>query len=66
MSFVVLDTDAASHLFRGKVSEQLRRHTIGATLAVMFITVGELTKWTWAGARSLRAAVAAPCVAGVV
>jgi predicted nucleic acid-binding protein len=46
VSFVVLDTDAASHLFRGKVSEQLRRHTAGATLAVTFVTVGELTKWT--------------------
>jgi predicted nucleic acid-binding protein len=46
VSFVVLDTDAASHLFRGKVSEQLRRHTVGATLAVTFVTVGELTKWT--------------------
>lgn len=46
MSFVVLDTDAASHLFRGKVSEPLRRHTVGATLAVTFVTVGELTKWT--------------------
>jgi predicted nucleic acid-binding protein len=46
VSFVVLDTDAASHLFRGRVSEALRRHTLGSTLAVTFVTVGELTKWT--------------------
>lgn len=46
MSFVVLDTDAASHLFRGRVDESLTRHLVGSTLAVTFVTVGELTKWT--------------------
>jgi predicted nucleic acid-binding protein len=46
MSFVVLDTDAASHVFRGRVNDAVTRHLAGATLAVTFVTVGELTKWT--------------------
>ena len=46
MSFVVLDTDAASHLLRGRVDEALTRNIVGSTLAVTFVTVGELTKWT--------------------
>ena len=46
MSFVVLDTDAASHLFRGRVDDSFTRAMLGSTLAVMFVTVGELTKWT--------------------
>lgn len=46
MSVVVLDTDAASHLFRGRLDDALSRHLVGSTLAVTFVTVGELTKWT--------------------
>jgi predicted nucleic acid-binding protein len=46
MTFVVLDTDAASHIFRGRVSNAVTQHLVGATLAVTFVTVGELTKWT--------------------
>ena len=46
MGFVVLDTEAASHLFRGRVDDGLARHLLGSTLAVTFVTVGELTKWT--------------------
>jgi predicted nucleic acid-binding protein len=46
LTFVVLDTDAASHLFRGRVDEALTQAMLGSTLAVTFVTVGELTKWT--------------------
>jgi hypothetical protein len=47
VAFVVLARTAASHLFRGHVHEALIRHLVGATLAVTFVTVGELTApWT--------------------
>jgi len=46
VSFVVLDTDAASHLFRGRVDENVTRHMLGSTLAITYVTVGEMTKWT--------------------
>ena len=46
MSFVVLDTDAASRLFIGREDEGLTRHILGSTLTVTFVTVGEMTKWT--------------------
>jgi predicted nucleic acid-binding protein len=40
VGFVVLDTDVASHLFRGRVDETLTRHLVGSTLAITFVTVG--------------------------
>lgn len=46
MSFVVLDTDIASAVFRGRTSEQLKARLAGQILAVTFVTVAELTKWT--------------------
>lgn len=46
MSFVVLDTDVASAVFRGRTSEQLGAVLTGRSLAVTFVTVAELTKWT--------------------
>lgn len=46
MSLVVLDTDVASTLLRGRIAEPLTRQLAGSTLAVTFVTVGELTKWT--------------------
>jgi toxin FitB len=46
VTFVVLDTDAASQVFRGHAGETLTRHLAGNTAAVTFVTVGELTKWT--------------------
>lgn len=46
MSFVVLDTDVASAVFRGRASEQLNARLAGHSLAITFVTVAELTKWT--------------------
>lgn len=56
MSVVVLDTDVASGLLRRRTPEPLAGLLAGHVLAVTFVTVGELTKWTlvrhW-GPRSL-------------
>ena len=46
MSVIVLDTDVSSALLRGRLSDPLRARLAGRTLAVTFVTVGELTKWT--------------------
>lgn len=46
MSFIVLDTDVASAILRDRLPEPLRARLAGQSLAVTFVTVGELTKWT--------------------
>jgi toxin FitB len=46
VSTVVLDTDVASAVLRRRTSTTLARHLAGKTLAITFVTVGELTKWT--------------------
>jgi hypothetical protein len=43
---VVLDTDVASALVRRRVPDSVVRSITGRVLAVTFVTVGELTKWT--------------------
>jgi toxin FitB len=56
VSFVVLDTDVASAILRGRLPESIRAELEGNSLAITFVTVGELTSWTirrgW-GARRL-------------
>ena len=56
MSLVVVDTDVASTLLRRRTSDTLARQLAGHTVAITFVTYGELTKWTlvrrW-GPRSL-------------
>ncbi len=56
MSLVVVDTDVASTLLRRRASDTLARQLTGHTIAITFVTYGELTKWTlvrhW-GPRSL-------------
>ena len=56
MSLVVVDTDVASTLLRRRASDTLARQLAGHTIAITFVTYGELTKWTlvrhW-GPRSL-------------
>jgi len=56
VSLVVVDTDVASTLLRRRISDTLARQLAGHTLAITFVTYGELTKWTlvrhW-GPRSL-------------
>ena len=44
MPVVVLDTDAASLLQRGRLEPVHARHLVGHTLALTFVTVGELHK----------------------
>lgn len=46
MSFVVLDTDVASAILRGRLPESIRANIEGKSLAITFVTVGELTSWT--------------------
>ncbi len=46
MSLVVLDTDVASALLRRRIPEPAVRQLAGHILAVTFVTIGELTKWT--------------------
>ena len=44
MSFVVLDTDVASAILRERVPASLNRQLTGRSLAITFVTVGELTR----------------------
>jgi predicted nucleic acid-binding protein len=46
VSLVVLDTDVASGILRGRISDQLRARLAGKTWCISFVTLGELTKWT--------------------
>lgn len=46
MSVIVLDTDVASTLLRGRSTEALAGRLASQIPAVTFVTVGELTKWT--------------------
>ncbi len=47
MSFVVVDTDVASAILKGQLPDTLARQLAGKRLAVAFVTVGELTQWTY-------------------
>ena len=55
MSTVVLDTDVASALVRRRLDQRRTGLLAGNVLAVTFVTIGELTKWTlvrhWGPAR---------------
>jgi toxin FitB len=56
VSLVAVDTDVASALLRRRTPDNLARQLAGHTVAITFVTYGELTKWTlvrrW-GPRSL-------------
>lgn len=45
MAIVVLDTDAASLLQKGRLPADVSQRLRGSSLAVTFVTVGELYKW---------------------
>lgn len=45
MSIIVLDTDVASATLRNRLPEKLRTRLAGQTMAITFVTVGELAKW---------------------
>jgi toxin FitB len=56
VSYVVLDTDVASAILRRRLPGSMEARLTGQSLAITFVTVGELTSWTlrrnW-GARRL-------------
>ena len=41
-----MDTDVASATLRDRLPDQLRARLAGHTMAITFVTLGELTKWT--------------------
>ena len=47
MSFVVVDTDVASAILKGQLPDSLHRRLAGQQLAITFVTVSELTQWTY-------------------
>ena len=47
MSLVVLDTDVASAMLRRRLPEPTKRQLVGHIPVLTFVTVGELTKWTF-------------------
>jgi predicted nucleic acid-binding protein len=46
VTFIVLDTDVASTILRGRLADPLRPRLAGHSLCITFVTLGELTKWT--------------------
>jgi predicted nucleic acid-binding protein len=46
VSLVVLDTDVSSQSLRGRLPGPLKSRLAGETLAITFVTLGELVKWT--------------------
>jgi hypothetical protein len=46
VSFIVLDTDVASTILRGRLADPLRSRLAGHSLCITSVTLGELTKWT--------------------
>ncbi len=55
MTAVVVDTDVASAILKGRLADHLSRSMSGRRLATTFVTVGELTQWAhlhrWGDAR---------------
>ena len=55
MTTVIVDTDVASAILKGRLTDHLDRSLSGRRLAITFVTVGELTQWThlhrWGEAR---------------
>jgi toxin FitB len=45
VSIIVLDTDVASASLRNRLPDQLQARLAGQTMAITFVTVGELAKW---------------------
>jgi predicted nucleic acid-binding protein len=45
VSIIILDTDVASASLRNRLPDRLRARLAGHTMAITFVTVGELAKW---------------------
>lgn len=58
MTAVVVDTDVASAIIKGRLPDHLDRVLAGQRLAITFVAVGELTQWAhlhrWGDAGRLR------------
>jgi toxin FitB len=46
VTYVVIDTDVASKILKHQLTDDLGVKLAGATLAVTFVTIGELTMWS--------------------
>ena len=46
MSFIVIDTDVASLILKRRLPDALAGRLAGASIAITFVTLGELTRWT--------------------
>lgn len=46
MRRIVLDTDVASLSIKRRLSAELLREILGASVTISFVTLGELTRWT--------------------
>jgi toxin FitB len=46
VNLVVLDTDVASTILRGRQAERLQAKLAGKNWLISFVTLGELTQWT--------------------
>ena len=46
MTSIVLDTDVASAILRGRLADPLHSRLADQTWCMPFVTLGELTKWT--------------------
>jgi predicted nucleic acid-binding protein len=57
VTYVVVDTDVASQILRGRVPPSLATRLTGSTLCATFVTVAELTQWAemhmWGASRKL-------------
>lgn len=57
MAYIVVDTDVASQILRGRLPTSLAARLTGNTLCATFVTVAELTQWgemhTWGARRKL-------------
>jgi predicted nucleic acid-binding protein len=47
VSYIVVDTDVASAILKGQLTTDLASRLAGQQLATTFVTVGELTQWTF-------------------
>lgn len=45
MSLIVLDTDVASTILRGRLTDPLRSRLTGHLLCITFVTLGEMSMW---------------------
>jgi predicted nucleic acid-binding protein len=46
VALIVLDTDVASNILRGRQADRLQAKLAGHNWLISFVTLGELTQWT--------------------